>query len=118
MPSHDRRLHDPAPASLPPRVAGYSLDDKRDKIAETDIPDVIKRWKARDPKKDTDRSAKAFFVPVGEIVKAKYSLSMNHYKEIVYEEVEYDPPRAILKRMRKLETEIASDLDELEGMLG
>ena len=30
---------------------GYSLDDKREKVAENDIPDVIARWKTRDPKK-------------------------------------------------------------------
>lgn len=96
---------------------GYSLDDKRDKIDESNIPDVIVRWKARDPKKDSDRKTKAFFVPVAEIVENKYDLSINRYKEIEYKEVEYDPPKTILKRLRKLEKEIAADLGELEGML-
>ena len=27
---------------------GYSLDDKRERISDSDIPDVINRWKARD----------------------------------------------------------------------
>jgi len=61
---------------------------------------------------------KAFFVPVQEIRDNKYDLSINRYKEIAYEEVEYDPPKVILKKLRKLEDEIKKDLDELEGMLG
>ncbi len=96
---------------------GYSLDDKRDKIEQNDIPDVIAQWKTRDAEKDTDRTAKAFVVPVGEIVENKYDLSVNRYKEIEYEEVEYDPPREIIKRLREFERQIQEDLDKLEGML-
>lgn len=97
---------------------GLSLDDKRDPIAKNDLPDVRKRWAERDPKKDTDRTAKAFFVPKKEIADNSYDLSINRYKEIVYEEVEYDPPKVILGRLKELEAEIAKDLDELEAMLG
>ena len=97
---------------------GYSLDDKRDKIDQTDIPDLVKRWSKRKPKRNTDRKAKAFFVPAQEIRDNKYDLSINRYKEIEYEKVEYDPPKVILGRLRHLEDEIRSDLDELEGMLG
>jgi len=97
---------------------GYSLDDKRDKAEENDIPDVIKRWKERGPGQDTDRKARAFFVPVQEIRDNKYDLSINRYKEVEYEEIEYDPPKAILAKLRTLEDEIRSDLDALEGMLG
>jgi type I restriction enzyme M protein len=97
---------------------GFSLDDKREKIEANDIPDVIARWNARKPKKDTDRRAKAFFVPVEEIRGNKYDLSINRYKETRYEEVKYEPPKVIIKKLRALEKEIAADLDELEGMLG
>ena len=97
---------------------GFSLDDKRDKVDEDDLPDVRKRWKKRSPKKDTDRTDKAFFVPKKEIEENKYDLSINRYKEIVHEEVEYDPPKTILKRLKKMESEIAKDLEELEAMLG
>jgi len=37
---------------------------------------------------------------------------------VAYEQVEHESPKAILKKLRALETEIARDLDELEGMLG
>lgn len=97
---------------------GRSLDDKRDKIDQNDIPDITQKWAKRDPKKDTDRTKKAFFVPVQDIIDNNYDLSINRYKEIEYEEVEYEPPKEILKKLRALEKEISSDLDELEKMLG
>lgn len=43
--------------------------------------------------------------------------SLACYKEIEYEEVEYDPPKVILGRLRALEDEIRADLDALEGLL-
>ena len=96
---------------------GFSLDDKRDRIEENDLPDLLEQWKKRNQGKFTDRTAKAFFVSVGDIQANKYDLSINRYKEIQYEEVQYDPPRVILARLRDLENEIQSDLSELEGML-
>jgi type I restriction enzyme M protein len=96
---------------------GYSLDDKREKVAENDIPDVIARWKTRDPKAPIDRTSKAFFVPASEVRHNKYDLSINRYKEVKHEEVQYDPPKVILARLRSLEDQIRKDLDELEGML-
>jgi len=96
---------------------GYSLDDKRQKVTENDIPDLIVHWNNRGPKKDTDRKAKSFFVPADEIRENKYDLSLNRYKEIAYEEVKYDTPKVLIKRLRDLESEIVKDLNELEGML-
>jgi type I restriction enzyme M protein len=96
---------------------GYSLDDKRERQPANDIPDVIARWRAKDPEKNTDRTAKAFFVPVGEIRENKYDLSINRYKEIAYEEVEYEAPEEILGKLRDIEAEIVKDLDQLETYL-
>lgn len=97
---------------------GYSLDDKRDPIEANDLPDCIKAWTARDPKRDTDRKQKAFFVPADDIREANYDLSLSKYKERVYEEQEYDPPKVILKQMKTLNDDISKDLADLEGMLG
>ncbi|MCW6037508.1 type I restriction-modification system subunit M [Spirulina subsalsa FACHB-351] len=96
---------------------GLSLDDKRSPVAENDIPDIIERWKSRDLEKDTDRTAKAFFVPKGEIAANGYDLSISRYKEVEYEEVSYAPPLEILGQLKALENEILADLDDLEGML-
>ena len=97
---------------------GLSLDDKRQPIEANDIPDLLARWQTRDPQKDGDRTAKAFFVPKQEIKENGYDLSINRYKEIEYEEVEYEPPMVILGKLRALEAEISADLDALERMLG
>jgi len=98
---------------------GFSLDDKREPtLDKNDLPDLLERWKKRDPDKDTDRTRKAFFVSAREIRENKYDLSINRYKEIVYVEEEYDPPKEILKRMKELEREILADMEELGGMLG
>lgn len=97
---------------------GFSLDDKRERVEENDLPDVLIRWEKKDPQKDTDRTAKAFFVSADEIRQNKYDLSINRYKEMVYGEEKYDPPKVILARMKTLETDIQKDLIELEGMLG
>lgn len=103
---------------------GRSLDDKRDKIDENDIPDLLAAWATRktNPSAEDlaaeDRTQKCFYVSAEEIRDNKYDLSINRYKEIVYEEVEYDPPKEIIQKLRGLEKEIAKDLDELEEMLG
>lgn len=99
------------------KADGLSLDDKRQPIEENDIPDLLEKWHKRDPKKESDRKAKAFFVPKKEIKDNGYDLSINRYKEIEYEEVEYEPPKVILGKLRSLEAEISSDLDKLEEML-
>jgi type I restriction enzyme M protein len=98
---------------------GYSLDDKRTKIGDGhgDLKDVMKQWKKRDSAVQSDRKSKAFFVSAKEIKTHKYDLSINRYKEIEYEEVEYEPPKAILQKLRALEDEVRTDLDVLEAML-
>lgn len=100
---------------------GFSLDDKRTQLYDStfagDLPNALERWRHRDPKQDTDRGAKAFFVPASEIRDNNFDLSINRYKEVVYEEEKYDPPKVILDRMKELENEITKDMEALEGML-
>lgn len=97
---------------------GYSLDDKRAKIDADDLPQLLQSWKTRDPRKDTDRTAKAFFVPLNEIQNNNYDLSINRYKEQVYVPEKYDPPKDILARIEALELEIVADTADLREMLG
>ncbi|MFC1743361.1 N-6 DNA methylase [Candidatus Riflebacteria bacterium] len=102
---------------------GYSLDDKRtpldlNKHEENNIPDIIKRWQNIKEEKKIKRTEQSFLVPVNEIRENNYDLSINRYKEIVHEEIEYDPPKKILKDIMKMEKDIQEGLIELEGMLG
>ncbi len=96
---------------------GLSLDDKRQSVDENDIPDIIARWDNIDKEKDRKRTDKSFFVPKDEIKENDYDLSINRYKEIVYEEVEYDLPKDILDRVEKLELEIMSGVKVLREMV-
>lgn len=97
---------------------GYSLDDKRNKIDENDIPDLLTRWTSRDPNQDTRRSSKAFFVPKQEIIDNKYDLSINRYKTIEYEEVQYEPFETILDRIEELQEKNRKNIQALRRMLG
>lgn len=101
---------------------GFSLDDKRNQLdlkkhETNNIPDIINRWgnlKAEAKRKRTEQS---FLVPKAEIAENGYDLSINRYKEIVYEEVKYDPPEKILAELKEMEEEIQRGILELEGML-
>lgn len=96
---------------------GYSLDDKRQEVDENDIPDLVARWAARDPRKDKDRTAKHFMVPIAEIAAKDFELSINRYKEARHEAVAYESPKVIIAKLRALEAEIARELGDLEVML-
>ena len=98
---------------------GYSLDDKRTPQPDkSDLADILTRWQNRDDEAERARTDQSFLVPKDEIAGNDYDLSINRYKEIVYEAVEYDPPQEILARLAKIEDEIAQGRKELEGMLG
>ncbi|MED3855385.1 class I SAM-dependent DNA methyltransferase [Priestia megaterium] len=102
---------------------GYSLDDKRsplnqDRHEENNIPDIIKRFESLEKEHENKRTEQSFFVPLEEIIENQYDLSINRYKEIVYEEVEYESPENIIADMKELEREIIKSLDELEAMFG
>ncbi|MDD4981546.1 MAG: N-6 DNA methylase [Candidatus Omnitrophica bacterium] len=96
---------------------GYSLDDKREKIAANDLPDIAKEWKARSKNKNDDRKEKHFFVPVKEIIDNNYDLSINRYKEIAYEPVKYEKPEKILDKIEKIEEEIGAGLKKLRELI-
>ena len=97
---------------------GYSLDDKRTPVKNSDLPDLVNQWRNRDATQNTDRTGTCFSVPREEIADNKYDLSYNRYDEVAYEEVEYDPPQVILGRLKELERELMKDLVELEEMMG
>lgn len=102
---------------------GFSLDDKRSPQPDkTDLPDILTRWKdlqaSGTAESERPRTARSFLVPKSEIAGNDYDLSINRYKEVEYEEVQYDPPQVILERLAQLEEEIAEGRRELEGLLG
>lgn len=96
---------------------GFSLDDKRTPLAESDIPDIIARFKALGQEEKRERTEQSFMVPKAEIVANGYDLSINKYKKVEYVAEEYPPIHEILAEIRNIEAEITKGLDELESML-
>jgi len=112
---------------------GYTLDDKRNKIQDYgDLQDIVEKFNNRDPNTESDRkNPKGFFVPYQEIKNEKYDLSPNRYKEMVFEEIEYEKPSVLLDRLianevgeiddndlENIQTGIVRELLELKGMVG
>ncbi len=115
---------------------GYSLDDKRtplldedklgsvvksldDEHAKNNLPDALARWQERDGTElERARTEQSFCVPKADIAAADYDLSINRYKEVVYDEVEYPSPDEILDDLTALEEEIQKGIDQLRAMLG
>ena len=119
------------------RADGYSLDDKRtplldesklgalageslteDEHGKNNLPDALARWNERD-RSELERSPteQSFCVPKVDIAASDYDLSINRYKEIVYDEVDHAPPSEILEELSDLEREIMAGIDDLRVTL-
>ncbi|MFR7592321.1 MAG: N-6 DNA methylase [Longibaculum sp.] len=96
---------------------GFTLDDKRTDINDNDIPDIIERFRNLENESERKRTEQSFFVEKQEIVDNDYDLSINKYKEIEYEKIEYPPTEDILKEIFKLNEEINKELEELKSLL-
>ena len=99
------------------KADGFSLDDKRSPISENDIPDVVARYHNLKAEESRSRKEQSFFVPVEEIRQNNYDLSINKYKEIEREKVEYEPVADILTRLEKTEGEYLKGYSELKTKL-
>lgn len=97
---------------------GFSLDDKRNPIDANDLPDVLARWQNRAGEQDRARTDQSFLVPKADIVAEGYDLSINRYKEVVYEEEEHRSTEEILADVDRLGAEIADSVARLREVLG
>ena len=97
------------------KADGFSLDDKRNAIADNDIPDIVARFHNLAGEADRTRKEQSFLVPVEEIREKGYDLSINKYKEVEREIVTYDAPEVIMERIANLETQINDALNEFRA---
>lgn len=100
------------------KADGYSLDDKRSPIEANDIPDILARFHNLEAEQDRKPTEQSFLVDKSAIAANGYDLSINRYKEVVYEKVVYDPPAVIMTRLDELSIDIASKMEELRGLIG
>lgn len=99
------------------KADGLSLDDKRQPIEENDIEDIITRYHNLENESERKKTEQSFLVDKEEIVGNDYDLSINRYKEIVYDEVEYEEPTIIVEKIKKLEQQILDGLNDFERMV-
>ncbi|PKM60689.1 MAG: DNA methyltransferase [Firmicutes bacterium HGW-Firmicutes-4] len=100
------------------KADGYSLDDKRNEITDNDIPDIIARFHNLENEVGRAKTEQSFFVAKQEIVDNDYDLSINRYKEAIYEQIEYDAPEVIMARLDELALDISAKMEELREMIG
>jgi len=97
---------------------GYSLDDKRNEIKENDIPDIVARFHNLKEEDSRTKKEKSFFVSKEEIINNDYDLSINKYKEVEREVIEYEKPQVILTKIKTLQSEINALLNQVEEKMG
>lgn len=115
--------------SNPTSVFEKSEDQQAEIHKNTNIPDIIKRWNSishpsggdaegrGDKEAKRKRTAQSFFVPLQEIIDNDWDLSINRYKEIIYEEIKYDAPKDIITNIQTLDSERNKLFKELEELL-
>jgi type I restriction enzyme M protein len=116
---------------------GWSLDDKRTPLLteekldaipkislgegdhlKNNLPDIVARWAHRnDTERERPRTAQSFCVSKTDIAAKGYDLSLNRYKEVVFESVAHQSPKEILEKLVKLEEEIQLGMKELKEIL-
>ncbi|ADB19087.1 N-6 DNA methylase [Pirellula staleyi DSM 6068] len=97
---------------------GMTLDDRRTRVDGSELPDVVEKWNARNPKEKGDRKSNCFFVPVEEIREKTYDLSFNRYGEVEHDETEHEDPKSLLQQLKALEDKIQQGISELQEILG
>ena len=100
------------------KADGYSLDDKRQEIADNDIPDILNRFHNPEAEANRKRTDQSFFVPFDEIKANDWDLSVNRYRQVEYEEVEYDSSEALIEEIAEIDRGRMELLESLKKMLG
>ena len=96
---------------------GYTLDDKRGETKDNDIQDIVTRYHNLTAEADRKRTDKSFLVPFADIQANDWDLSINRYKEVVYDEVTYAQPSVIIQDIKNLQEENKQKLLILEELL-
>lgn len=96
---------------------GYSLDDKRSPVKDNDIADIIARYQNRQNETNRSRTEQSFLVSLAEIEQNNWDLSINRYKQVVYEQVQHESPAEIIAEIEQLDAERAQALAVLKGLL-
>ncbi len=125
------------------KADGYSLDDKRNLLisedalekcftepenivtktaGKCDIPNILFDWNTINQQPTTDnfadRTQQSFLVLKADIIANDYDLSINRYKENMYEEVQYEKPSTLIADIKSIDAKRLNAIAELEKLLG
>ena len=104
----ENQFEDPTPVQL--------TDEQ---LAKNNLPDLLARFRNRTTTEPgRARTEQSFTVGIDDIRAADYELSMNRYKEIVFEDEDTRDPKDILNEITQIDGEIADVLSTLSGLLG
>lgn len=117
---------------------GFSLDDKRtphlseeeqesafmqpavvatQQMEKSNLADILHRWRNLEAERENARTTHSFMVSVSEIEENDWDLSLNRYKEIEYEVIEYESPFNILDKIDQLDTDRQKLMAKLRAQL-
>jgi type I restriction enzyme M protein len=82
------------------RSDGFSLDDRRTPLEDSDIPDLLSKWPSR------QEGPNSYCVPIQKIQENDWSLSAGRYRPITDAVVLHDSPSSILTDLLELEEQI------------
>lgn len=90
-----------------------------EQLEKNNLPDLVARFRKRNSsERDRKRTEQSFTVSIDDIRDTGYELSMNRYKEIVFEDEETRDPQEILDDIAALDGEIAEALVKVRDLLG
>ena len=103
----ENQFQDPAPVQL--------TDEQ---LAKNNLPDLLARFRNRTTAEPgRARTEQSFTVSMDDIRGADYELSMNRYKEIIFEDEDTRDPEDILDEITQLDGEITTMLSKVRGLL-
>lgn len=90
-----------------------------EQLEKNNLPDLVARFRKRNSsERERKRTEQSFTVSIEDIRDTGYELSMNRYKEIVFEDEETRDPQEILDDIAALDGEIAEALAKVRDLLG
>lgn len=90
-----------------------------EQLAKNNLPDLLARFRNRTTTEPgRARTEQSFTVSIDDIRATDYELSMNRYKEIVFEDEDTRDPKDILNEITQLDGEITNALSTISGLLG
>ena len=101
-------LQDPTPVKL-----------TTEQLEKNNLPDLVARFRKRNSsERERKHTEQSFTVSIEDIRDTGYELSMNRYKEIVFEDEETRDPQDILDDIIAVDSEITEALAKVRNLLG